>query len=136
MAAFTVTNPRISSGGPSYGTAGVTISPGQALALNDASKIVLADADDATLYKCIGVALTNAQTDEQIVYAGSGVILQGDNLATAFTNIGDYAFVHGTAGSLGLQADMSSGDYIFQVANWWATDRMKINLYDYEGAQK
>ena len=108
------------------GVAGATITAGQSLYIDttDSNKLKLADADDAALYACAGIALNGASTGQPVDY----VLRSSDLDIGATLSVGTIYVLSGTAGGVAPSADLASGDYavILGVAN--ATDSMRVDI--------
>jgi len=113
MADLTVTAANVVAGADSTtvsGTAGVTITAGQAVYLDATTgKYALADADSATVAqrRAIGIALNGAALNQPIKVLTSGDITTG---ATMTAGVAYY--LSGTAGGICPVADVGTGEYV------------------------
>lgn len=88
-------------------TAGATITAGQVLYQDSAdNKVKLADTTSAAKAAAIGIAITNASTDE-VVY----VLTEGDIDVGATLAVGEVYAVSDTAGAIRPDSDNGTGDY-------------------------
>ena len=113
MADITVTPASVVAGADSTttsGTAGVTITAGQAVYLDTTTgKWALADADSATVAqrRAAGIALNGAALNQPIKVLTSGDVTIG---ATVIAGVAYY--LSGTAGGICPVADIGTGEYV------------------------
>ena len=113
MADLVITAANVVAGADSTtvsGTAGVTITAGQAVYLDATTgKYALADADSATVAqrRAIGIALNGAALNQPIKVLTSGDITTG---ATMTAGVAYY--LSGTAGGICPVADVGTGEYV------------------------
>ena len=91
------------------GTAGETITAGQAVYINasDSNKIYKADADaSSTAAAAVGISLHAATAGQPITYLTSGPLNFG-----AILTAGTYYVVSSTAGGICPTSDLSTGEY-------------------------
>ena len=91
-----------------HGTAGATITAGQAVTLNAAGKYVLADADDAALYQVEGIAAHGASSGQPLA-----IVVEDDDLTLGATlsMVAPIYVLSSTAGGIAPTADISTGEY-------------------------
>ncbi len=91
-----------------HGTAGATITAGQAVTLNAAGKYVLADADDAALYEVEGIAAHGASSGQPLA-----IVVEDDDLTLGATlsMVAPVYVLSSTAGGIAPTADISVGEY-------------------------
>lgn len=91
-----------------HGTAGATITAGQAVTLNAAGKYVLADADDAALYEVEGIAAHGASSGQPLA-----IVVEDDDLTLGATlsMVAPVYVLSSTAGGIAPTADISTGEY-------------------------
>lgn len=113
MADLTVTENSVVAGADSTtvsGTAGVTITAGQAVYLDATTgKWALADADSATVAqrRAAGIALNGAALNQPIK-----VLTSGDVTIGATVTAGVAYYLSGTAGGICPVADIGTGEYV------------------------
>ncbi len=113
MADITVTPASVVAGSDSTtvsGTAGVTITAGQAVYLDTTTgKWALADADSATVAqrRAAGIALNGAALNQPIK-----VLTSGDITIGATVTAGVAYYLSGTAGGICPVADIGTGEYV------------------------
>lgn len=113
MADITVTAASVVAGADSTtvsGTAGVTITAGQAVYLDTTTgKWALADADSATVAqrRAAGIALNGAALNQPIK-----VLTSGDVTIGATVTAGVAYYLSGTAGGICPVADIGTGEYV------------------------
>ncbi len=113
MADLTVTANSVVAGADSTttsGTAGVTITAGQAVYLDTTTgKWALADADSATVAqrRAAGIALNGAALNQPIK-----VLTSGDVTIGATVTAGVAYYLSGTAGGICPVADIGTGEYV------------------------
>ena len=113
MADITVTAASVVAGSDSTtvsGTAGVTITAGQAVYLDATTgKWALADADSATVAqrRAAGIALNGAALNQPIK-----VLTSGDITIGATVTAGVAYYLSGTAGGICPVADIGAGEYV------------------------
>jgi hypothetical protein len=117
MATLTLVNPRLVSGSTRTETAAATIAAGQVVATDADGSLILADNNSADTYKCVGIAISPADSGDLCVYAVSGAIMQFSNMANS--TYGTNWWVSGTGGAIEEYADISDGEYMFNIARAW-----------------
>jgi hypothetical protein len=116
-----------------YGTAGATITAGQAVYYDTAdSKWKLADADSATAAVRMsskgGIALNGASDGQPLKVLRSGDITIGGTLTA-----GSAYYLSPNPGGIGLIAEVLSGDYIVFLGIAKSTTVLNVNII-YSGA--
>lgn len=110
MADLTITAANVvtTSSNKRTGTAGATITAGQALYLDSTTNTLkLADTDASALAAaCVGIALHGASSGQPITYQTAGDIVIGATVA-----VGEVYVLSGTAGGIAPVADLANGDY-------------------------
>lgn len=111
MAAITITAANVVPSGTSYGTetgtAGATITAGQALYKDtgDSNKLKLADANSSSLTATVaGIALHAASSGQPITYQNSGSITIGGTVVA-----GTIYVAGATAGEINPSSDLTTG---------------------------
>lgn len=107
------------------GTAGATITAGQAVYLDETdNKFKLADADNtATTAAVRGIALNGASDGQPIKVASSGVLNMGATLT-----VGTIYVLSGTAGGVCPASDLTSGDYVSLLGVAITAANLKLNI--------
>lgn len=117
MADLTVTaaNVAFTSGTTASGTAGATITAGQALYLDSATSTLKLAQCDATAaeYAVVGIALHGSLTGQPLVYARTGSTI---NIGATTAKTTTYV-LSATAGGIAPQADLTSGQRIVRLGH-------------------
>lgn len=114
------------SGNVSYGTAGTTITAGQALYLDAAtSTLKLCDGDlSAAAADCVGISLHGSLSGQPLQYQIDGTITIG-----ATMTLGEPYFASATAGSIIPAADLASPNRTTIIGVATSTTVMTLKLY-------
>ena len=130
MADLTITAASVVPGSDariSHGTAGATITAGQAVYLDSATtgKWQLADTDSATaaVRAAHGVALNSASLNQPIAVQTEGDITIGATIAA-----GVAYYLSGTPGGICPVADVAAGDYPLVIGMGKSTTVLDINI--------
>ena len=92
-------------------TAGVSCSVGQLMSFDlSTSKWKLADADDISATKILGIALNAASADDDLALLIEGIMVTGEFNGTI--NEGNVLYVSTTAGDFTFTAPTAAGDYV------------------------
>jgi hypothetical protein len=110
------------------GTAGVAITAGQVVALDNSTTpatVKLADVNSASAWQRtpVGIALNGAAAGQPVVYQTGGDITIGGTLVA-----GAAYFASGTAGGVRPQADNTTGDYPALLGLATSTSVLRIGL--------
>jgi hypothetical protein len=126
---ITVANVANTSANTQSGTAGATLTAGQAVYLDTGtSTIKPCDATNSTKYKCVGITLHGSLTGQPIVYAtGGGSINVGATLTVGST----YYVSKNAAGLLMPTADIVSTNWIFRLGYATAANNLVLDFKDY-----
>lgn len=128
MAEITVTAATValSSGGQIVGTAGETITAGQALYLKAAdSRLWKAQADGtAAEAAAVGIALHGSLAGQPLAYAPHGALINIGGTTAA----GVFYYVGTTAGGVGLAGDLASTNKVCQLGYATATSGAVFNV--------
>ncbi len=111
-----------------HGTAGATVTAGQALYKEAATKTMkLSDNDSATaeVRAIAGIALHAASTDQPLAYASGGDIDAGATLTAGV----DY-YLSGTAGGICPRADVTTGDDPIRIGIAKSTSILTLDFAD------
>lgn len=114
MADLTVTAATVawSSGAKGNGTAGATVTAGQAVYLDSVtSTLKLAQATSAAAAAAVGIALHASLSGQPLAYAADGATI---NIGATTSKATTYC-VSATGGGVAPQADLTSGQYITQL---------------------
>lgn len=127
MADVTITAANVAktTGTIQNGTAGATITAGQALYEDtaDSNKLKLADADNTSTTATIkGVALNGAASGQPVSYLQAGATM---DLGATLT-VGTVYVLSGTAGGIAPYADLASNDYVTIVGYATAADSITL----------
>jgi surface antigen len=88
--------------------AGVAIAAGEAIYLDSTtSTMKLADADALLTAEAVGIAVNSAASGQPVTYQPAGTITIGATVVP-----GTAYYVSSTAGSICLESDLASGDYV------------------------
>lgn len=122
----TAANVAKSAGTTKYGTAGETITAGQALYLASGdSKLYLLDADDTEAKAAFeGIALNGASADQPVAYLSAGdsaVINPG-----ATVTVGEIYVASGTPGGIAPEGDLASSDYVTIIGIGLTSSTMSV----------
>jgi hypothetical protein len=127
MADVTVTAADVlkTDGATGKGTAGATITAGQALYIDstDSSSLKPADADVEASAVCVGIALHGSADGQPIEYQKTGTIDIGGTVT-----VGTPYFVSTTAGGIAPIADLLTGDYVTLIGIATAATDIKLNI--------
>lgn len=133
MADITITAANVvtTSSSKKTGTAGASITAGQALYEDtaDSNKLKLAVSSSSAAAACAGIALHAAASGQPITYQTSGDITIGGTVA-----VGECYFVSGSAGGLQPRADLGTNEYTTLVGVGKSTSVVTINIVQ-TGAQ-
>lgn len=123
---ITAANVALVSGTSGTGTAGETVTAGQALYLKSAdSRLWLADCDDTSATATIkGVALNGASAGQPLAYAESGAVVT----IGATTTIGEIYVLSGTAGGVAPEGDHASDDYVSLIGVGVTAANIKLTI--------
>lgn len=103
--------------------AGETLTPGQAVYLKTDGKYWKADAGAALTAKAVGVAITDAIADQEVVVVKSGQVDLGATLT-----VGTVYVVSGTAGGIAPVGDTPSSEYLTILGWATAADELYLNI--------
>lgn len=121
MAALTVTATSVVhvSGSVTQEVIGETITAGQCVYRKAADNRMWKAQSDGTAAEAaaVGIALTGGAAGQPCLVAGSGAAI---NIGATTEKV--HYFVHTTAGGVGLQGDISSGNYITRLGYSLTTD--------------
>ena len=130
MTALAITAANVVAGSDAvveYGIAGVAVTAGQAVYLDEAStgKYLLADTNSATAAarKARGVALNNAAANQPLVIQKGGQITIGATLTA-----GIVYYLGGTPGAIVPVADLTTGDYPCVIGQASSTTVLVIGI--------
>jgi len=127
MGALSITAANVSrnSGTMRTQNASTAITAGQALYVNSSGLWALCDSDAAGTADCDGIALHAAETGQPLTVLNSGTLDLGATLA-----VGVPYFVHTTAGAIGLEGDISSGDFTTYLGTALAADNFALQIHN------
>ena len=103
--------------------AGETLTPGQAVYLKTDGKYWKADAGAILTASAVGITLTDAIADQEVVVARSGKVDLGATLT-----VGTVYVVSGTAGGIAPVGDTPSSEYLTILGWATAADELLINI--------
>jgi hypothetical protein len=107
-----------------HGTAGATITAGQAICRDATTgKMVLSDADGTNIKRCDGIALNGAAADQPIAYQRAGDVTLGSVLTA-----GQAIYLAPTAGGIGPLADVAGGDDVVLIGIAKSASVLKIAI--------
>jgi surface antigen len=127
MANLTITPASVATAlGPTISkTAGVAIAAGEVIYLDSATSTVkLADADALLSAETVGIALNSAAANQPVTYQSAGTITIGATVVP-----GTAYYVSSTAGSICLESDLASGDYVTLLGIATTTAIISINIF-------
>jgi hypothetical protein len=132
MADLTITASQVQPGTgrdvtTAQGTAGATITAGQAVYMDetDSNKIKLADADTLAASKVLGIALHAALSGQPVVYQKTGIITLGTGAAPTK---GTSYWVSSTAGGVGIFGDLGASAYRTLLGIADSTSTLKLGI--------
>jgi hypothetical protein len=130
MADLTITAANVVQGSgakTTQGVAGEAITAGQAVALNAAGAVVLADCDHATalLRTPVGIALHAAAANQPITYLQKGPIAIGATVAASVPY-----FLSPVAGGICPLADVLAGDYAVFLGFGISTSVIRVDIVE------
>jgi hypothetical protein len=129
MADFSITAANVqSTGSRTTGTAGATITQGQAIYRDpaDGNKAKLGDCTSATAHLIEGLALNAASTGQPVSW-----VAQDDDFTTGFNSTVGTIIVLSEDGELAPSTDLTSGDYAVIVGVMKSTTKAVINIGRY-----
>lgn len=107
------------------GTAGETVTAGQAVYKNADGKLYLADADlSKAAAAAVGVALHGASADQPLEYVEGGEYEAGGTTA-----VGTIYVASGTAGGIQTAGDLASNDWTTVIGVGGASNTIKVNIF-------
>lgn len=108
-------------------TAGVAITPGQAVYKNasNANKLALSDCEDPATAQCDGIALNTAAANQPCVILKKGNLAMG-----AILTAGESYYVSQIGGGIIPDADLGSGDTVTQVGIATTTSNLKVDIIE------
>lgn len=113
------------------GTAGATITAGQAVRRNAAGLVVLAQADEAATADADGIALNGAANGQPVAYHTGGGINMGATLVVGMV----YAVSAAAAGGIAPITDLTAGDFVTVLGVATAADNLQCSIIN-SGAEK
>lgn len=131
MADLTVTAANVAkvSGTVQNGTAGETITAGQALYSDstDSNHLKLADCDNTSATATfVGIALNGAADGQPIAYLAPGATINPGATVT----VGEIYVVSGTAGGIAPEGDLATGDYVSVIGVGLTSSQIYIIGYN------
>ena len=126
MANLTITPASVATtlGSQISATAGVSIAAGQAVYLDSTTNTLkLADANASLSAAAVGIAVNSGSAGQPVTYQPTGFITIGATVVT-----GTAYYLSATAGSICLESDLVSGDYVTFLGIATSTTVIALNI--------